>query len=186
MIFGYIGRVNMKPIEQYKLIELIEMYDCKIIAEIGVAQGRTMRTVLRNCKNIEAYWAIDPWVISNEYYWNKFDQSHINSMYLNTAKYYPWFPALRIMKMKSVEAAVIFKKADYQFDLVFIDSCHEEDCIQEDIEAWYPLVKEGGIICGHDYGNKDAEGIQIVVSHYFTGSDYEVIPNTWIWTHRKT
>ena len=175
----------MKPNEQFKLIELIEENDCKIVAEIGVAQGRTMRTVLRNCKSVESYWAIDPWVISDEHYWNRFDQVYIDNMYMQAAKYYPWFPSLRIMKMKSIKAAEIFKKADYKFDLVFIDACHEEACIREDIEAWFSLVKRGGIICGHDYGNKDAKGIERVVRSYFMESDYKVIPNTWIWTHRK-
>jgi len=175
----------MRSFEQQKLIELIEKYDCKIIAEIGIAQGRTLRTILRQYKSIKEYWAIDPWVVSNEQYWNTFSQVSIDLMYKNACKYYPWFPALKIIKMKSLEAAVIFKKANYKFDLVFIDGCHEEWCIKEDIEAWYPLVKRGGILCGHDYGNKDAKGIENAVRSYFMESNYEVIPNTWIWTHRK-
>ena len=174
--------------EQVKLIELIENNKCEIIAEIGVAQGRTLRAVLKSCKRIKEYWAIDPWVASTKkLYWNTFSQDTIDNMYMNAVKYYPWFPALRIMKMKSLEAAGIFKKAGKKFDLVFIDACHEEDYIRKDIEAWFPLVKEGGILCGHDYGNKDkdAESVERVVRSYFRESDYKVIPNTWIWTHKK-
>ena len=144
-----------------------------------------MRTMLRSCKGIEQYWAIDSWLVSNEIYWNTFNQDKIDIMYKNSIKYYPWFAALRIMKMKSVDASTIFKNADYKFDLVFIDGCHEEECIKEDIEAWYPLVKEGGILCGHDYGNKDVMGVQRVVNSFFKTNEFEIIPNTWIWVHKK-
>lgn len=40
-------------------------------------------------------------------------------------------------------------------DLVFIDADHRYDHVVEDILAWYPKVKSGGIICGHDYDPPD-------------------------------
>lgn len=36
-------------------------------------------------------------------------------------------------------------------DFVFIDGNHEHPFIDEDIKLWYPKVKSGGIIAGHDY-----------------------------------
>ena len=37
------------------------------------------------------------------------------------------------------------------FDLAFLDADHEEHSVKSDIEAWSPLVKEGGVVAGHDY-----------------------------------
>ncbi len=36
-------------------------------------------------------------------------------------------------------------------DLVFIDADHHYESVKEDIETWYPVVKKGGILCGHDF-----------------------------------
>ena len=38
-----------------------------------------------------------------------------------------------------------------KIDLLWIDACHEYNAVKKDIEDWVPLVKEGGLICFHDY-----------------------------------
>jgi len=51
----------------------------------------------------------------------------------------------------SLDAAALFKSVGAKFALVFIDGDHEYDSVRADIDAWRPLVREGGIICGHDH-----------------------------------
>ena len=36
-------------------------------------------------------------------------------------------------------------------DFVFIDASHEADMVYLDCEAWWPKVKVGGVLAGHDY-----------------------------------
>jgi predicted O-methyltransferase YrrM len=50
---------------------------------------------------------------------------------------------------KSIEAAKQFENKSVDF--VFIDAAHEYEDVQNDIEAWLPKIKTGGIIAGHDY-----------------------------------
>ena len=50
--------------------------------------------------------------------------------------------------MKSATAATIF--SDGIADMVFIDADHRYEGAKQDIELWWPKVKEGGILCGHD------------------------------------
>jgi hypothetical protein len=51
----------------------------------------------------------------------------------------------------SVEAAKQFE--DGYFDFVYIDANHNYDSVTADLEAWYPKVRKGGMIAGHDYHN---------------------------------
>jgi hypothetical protein len=41
--------------------------------------------------------------------------------------------------------------ADESLDVVYIDANHAYDFVKQDIELWYPKVKKGGYIGGHDY-----------------------------------
>ncbi len=44
---------------------------------------------------------------------------------------------------------------DNSLDFVYIDANHAYDFVKEDIELWYPKVKKGGYLCGHDYIDLD-------------------------------
>ena len=39
----------------------------------------------------------------------------------------------------------------HQVDCVFIDADHSHDAVVKDINTWFPKVKSGGVICGHDF-----------------------------------
>lgn len=53
------------------------------------------------------------------------------------------------IKKPSVEAAKDYP--DNHFDFVYIDGDHSYKGAKEDMVAWYPKVKPGGILCGHDF-----------------------------------
>lgn len=44
-------------------------------------------------------------------------------------------------------------------DFVFIDGNHKYQYVKQDINAWFPKVRQGGIIAGHDYLNTDWNAI---------------------------
>lgn len=84
---------------------------------------------------------------------------------------------------------------DESLDFVYIDANHHyKECLA-DIEAWYPKVRSGGIISGHDFCTSDADievikavdmfceeaiyNVNIICgeSDYFNGKPY---PSWWI------
>ena len=75
----------------------------------------------------------------------------------------------------SVEAAKDFK--DNSLDFVYIDACHSYQAVMEDLNAWYPKVKIGGIICGHDFRPSDLEiheGVAQAVTDFFSSLNIEL------------
>lgn len=59
----------------------------------------------------------------------------------------------KIIRKPSIEAAKDI--AAGSLDFVFIDADHSYKGCKDDIEAWLPKLKQGGLLCGHDYNNID-------------------------------
>ena len=51
--------------------------------------------------------------------------------------------------MRSTDAAKKLK--DNHFDYIYLDARHDYCAVKEDIEHYYPKLRPGGIIGGHDY-----------------------------------
>lgn len=49
----------------------------------------------------------------------------------------------------SWEKAATF--ADESVDFVFVDASHHYEDVKRDLLAWYPKIKKGGVLAGHDY-----------------------------------
>jgi hypothetical protein len=64
----------------------------------------------------------------------------------------PYRGRVRALVCDTVDAASYF--ADGKFDFVFIDAEHTYEGVRDDIRAWRPKIKAGGILCGHDYCGK--------------------------------
>lgn len=56
---------------------------------------------------------------------------------------------VKIYRMSSKEASVLFP--NNFFDWIYIDADHSYDGCMQDLISWYPKLKIGGILAGHDY-----------------------------------
>lgn len=54
-----------------------------------------------------------------------------------------------MLRSDSKNAASFFE--DESLDFVYIDANHRYDFIKEDLQLWFPKVRKGGIVSGHDY-----------------------------------
>lgn len=60
----------------------------------------------------------------------------------------PYGDRMKLIKGDSVEAAKDFPN-EY-FDFVYIDASHEYQDVLDDMKAWFPKVKQMGMLAGHD------------------------------------
>ena len=116
--------------------------------EVGVQRGV-------NASRIRAAWegekmfCVDPW----RPYLGVDDTQEMHDSYLADAK-----RALdgtgkpyEIMRMPSLEGAAALAASNTVLDFCYLDGDHFYEAVIADIEAWWPLVKEGGILSGHDF-----------------------------------
>jgi SAM-dependent methyltransferase len=122
------------------------------IVEVGCWKGRSTAFLL-----VEAYhaspqirvFAVDTWKGSPEHA----DHGSIRNGTLFEeflANVEPVGHRLTTLQMPSLEAVGWFN--DASLDAVFIDAAHEYESVRDDIAAWRPKVRLGGILAGHDYG----------------------------------
>jgi predicted O-methyltransferase YrrM len=63
------------------------------------------------------------------------------------------------VEMSSKEAAKI---CTGKIDFLYLDAGHRYKDVCEDIDCWYPLVKPGGIIAGHDFDPNCDDGRNVI------------------------
>jgi predicted O-methyltransferase YrrM len=80
----------------------------------------------------------------------------------------------------SVILPAIKSKRNIRFDFIYIDADHEYKNVKRDIELSTPLLKEGGIIGGHDFA-KPHVGVIKAVTEKWEHNQIEVFKDTsWV------
>jgi len=82
----------------------------------------------------------------------------------------------------SAETASLYE--DESLDFVFIDASHDYDSILKDIKAWFPKVKIGGFLGGHDFA-APYPGIQKAVTDLLKNERVGVTPSTCWFTYKQ-
>jgi hypothetical protein len=169
-----------------RLIDILKNREHHIGCEIGVHTGETTVALLENLPLIKEYHAVDPWESYEKYDGDKYRKPGHKKLKTWTAvmKHFIKETSLfsdkvYIHKMSSVDAVKKFEN-EY-FDWVFIDANHEYPYIKENIELWKKKVKNGGIISGHDYGNKKWPDIKKAVDEFFYKDSLYTDLNSYVW-----
>ena len=121
--------------------------------EIGVYEGINAKHCL-NKLDIKYVFLIDPYM-QYEKYAPKRLGSKINLERAERAAHTilnGYGHKVRWIKKKSAEAIGAF--TDDNLDFVYIDGNHAYDFVGEDILLYYPKLKVGGLLAGHDYDIK--------------------------------
>jgi len=143
--------------QRYDILEgLINKHNYKTFAEVGLYEGRTSFHLLKKCKKLESIYGID-------------------IKLREEALHLQFFDKIELIEKSSVEAAKQFE--DNSLDIVFLDADHKYKSVKEDIEAWYPKVRKGGILSGHDFRYTEWGVIKAVTEKW---SD-PIISSDFVW-----
>jgi hypothetical protein len=73
-----------------------------------------------------------------------------------------------------------YEKYNEKYDLIYIDGSHEYIDVKEDIIKFKNLIKENGIICGHDY-NSSCPGVIKAVNEIFGEENIKIYSDSsWL------
>lgn len=169
---------------------LCQSIDARTYVEVGCKEGRTTGFVLANCPEVRAI-AIDPWCqqeagadASRETY-EKWDFTEIERQFWENVGSNR--ERCRMERMTSQTAARnVFKAGSdwaLQEDVVFIDALHDYESVKQDIGLWWPLVREGGYLAGHDFNHK-WPGVMRAVAEAFPLFKVGLAPDS-VWFVRK-
>mmetsp|Transcript_11661 Transcript_11661/g.18969 ORF Transcript_11661/g.18969 Transcript_11661/m.18969 type:complete len:254 (-) Transcript_11661:606-1367(-) len=176
------GRENMG-----KVIDVLGLIDNGV--EIGVQGGAFAEKVLET-SGLKNYYLVDPWEHQKEYD----DVANVDQEKQNTFLKETLWRVERfgkrpiIVRNYSTSAAPTFP--DNFFDYVYVDARHDYKGVKEDMEAFWPKLKEGGIFAGHDYVEGQTPygffGVISAVQEFAKKVGYEVhttgrVMPTWWW-----
>lgn len=117
--------------------------------ELGVYQGVNAERILQTL-DIKKLYLVDPYadyVDSTGYKWtHQAKNEHIARERLKK-----YAPKIDFLIMTSTEAKDAIKE---ELDFVYVDASHTYRHVKEDIENYYPKLKLGGVLAGHDFNAK--------------------------------
>jgi SAM-dependent methyltransferase len=153
--------------------------------EVGVWRGELSEALLRQYPKLGLVM-VDPWLPNED---DPITLQHDIREAQEIALARTAFAADRRTMLETTSLNAAAGLSNFRFDFVFIDACHQYRFVKEDIQAWWPLVKPGGILCGHDYRqNKRKDwGVVQAVDEFAASYNREVIKmpgNVW-WVFKE-
>ena len=120
-------------------------------AEIGVQRAYFAFELLTRCPGITSYLGVDLWATQASYDDGANVDNSTQSRIYDEARerLKPFSNRWRLLRQDSVSAAA--QVPDGSLDFVYLDARHDYRSVQDDIIAWAPKVRTGGVLAGHDY-----------------------------------
>ena len=159
------------------------------IIEIGVYGGASILSIADLCiKNNVQVIGIDPWDTIELYNektlkpqelkgYRKIMKGHFDNLtkIIDAEKYN------HITLVKDFSLNAVTEILDNSIELIYIDANHSYTEVLKDIQAWYPKVKKGGILCGDDFA---WEGVKKAVNHFVKSQNltYKNTKDSWVIT----
>jgi predicted O-methyltransferase YrrM len=144
-------RPPRKPKRYTWLIDQIQQNNYSVGAEVGCAKGNTTARLLAACPYLKLY-CVDMWAWSPQNFteyskdiYKDWDFKEVRKTFRKQT--HPYKRRITELRGLSWEMPQFVYK---ELDFVFIDADHGYESVLQDIKAWTPKLKAGGLLSGHD------------------------------------
>jgi len=156
---------------------MVQRFNDAIFVEIGVWKGKSAiyiaEKIKESGKNIK-FWAIDIFNGSGyEYDKDVLEGTLLKKYYINIE------PVKDFIQTLAGDSKELHEKFENEsIDFLFLDADHEYKAVKEDLRLWFPKIKKGGIMAGHDYN--EPCGVKQAVDEYFLFGAQQYMGGCWI------
>jgi len=144
--FGIGKEVEIPNMDRHDLPTLFHELGFTKGAEIGVERGVYSKTICQRMLGVKLF-LVDPWKAYRGYR-EHVSQEKLDGFYEETKERLRDYDVELVRKF-SVDAAKDFENES--LDFAYLDGNHEYSHVVNDLTAWVPKVKIGGIVSGHDF-----------------------------------
>ena len=131
-----------------------------VVCEVGVQKGLYAEAVLQTVPSVQTFYLVDLWAHQSNYqdFANLSKDEH--ELYYNETltRLSRWQHKLKVLRGHST--AMSKHIPDGSVDWIYIDARHDYKGCMEDLRAYYPKLKNGGLMSGHDY--MSAEEVKLI------------------------
>lgn len=120
--------------------------------EVGTDTGINARELLLSRADL-FLWTVDPWLATADF--TEVGRGTALKFYEERVGEFVRASRTKHLRMTSVRAAQQLNHDGVVPDFIYIDGEHSEKAVKEDLEAWWPLLRSGGMMAGHDFDTYD-------------------------------
>lgn len=132
--------------ELYKLLP-----DKCIVVELGTAEGYSASDMCL-WLNLKKIYVVDAWRTLSVVGDGGYNQEWHNKNYEAAMNRLEPFND-KVEVLRGITYLMADHVNDNSIDLLYIDADHSYEGVMKDLDAWYPKVKSGGVVAGHDFLN---------------------------------
>lgn len=148
------ARLGLQFMQMAREYLLYRMPKGSVCAEIGVHEGEFSRRILDTVEP-EQLHLIDPWMQGEGLFGKQAarGQATMDERYEEVKGLVAQeLTADRVRIHRNLSNEIVDDFEDSYFDWIYVDGNHLYEYVKQDLELYYPKVKDGGYIAGDDYG----------------------------------
>jgi hypothetical protein len=116
--------------------------------EVGTLYGAYAIDILKQWRG--HLYCVDPWMNQpKSVYFDGANKENMQAIWEKVRAGVGRHPRCHLLRMLSLNA--VGKFADGELDFVYDDGNHAVESVRADLISWWPKVKIGGLVCGHDF-----------------------------------
>ena len=130
-----------------------------VVAEIGVANGNFAAQILAQ-SNPKHLYLIDPWVHQADHDYqddpnNVVEKEAVKRFEGVQSRFGNEIERGQIIIMREFSTVASQQFNNGFFDWIYVDAMHTYQAVWDDLRNYWPKIKSGGILLGHDYANNE-------------------------------